>query len=67
MLKMIRMVEMERTCTWVVEQDSQGKCGSPAHSHFVKLEGPGDPHTSTMFFVDLCDEHWDEARPSLGR
>jgi hypothetical protein len=67
MLKMSGMAEMERTCTWVIDKDSQGKCGKPAHSRFVKLEGLDDPHTSTMFFVDLCDEHWDEARPSLGR
>ena len=26
-----------------------------------------DPHGRMMFFVDLCDEHWDDARPSLGR
>jgi hypothetical protein len=67
MLKMSGMAEMERTCTWVIDGDSQGKCGKPAHSRFVKLEGPGDPHGRMMFFVDLCDEHWDEARPSLGR
>ena len=66
MLKMIRMAEMERTCTWVIDEDSQGKCGKLAHSRFVKLEGPSDPN-GMMFFVDLCDEHWDEARPSLGR
>jgi hypothetical protein len=66
MLKMIRMVEMERTCTWVLDEDSQGKCGKLAHSRFVRLEGPGDLY-GMMFFVDLCDEHWDEARPSLGR
>ncbi len=67
MLKMIAMAEMERTCTWVIDKDSQGKCGKPAHSRFVKLEGPDDPHGRMMFFVDLCDEHWDESRPSLGR
>ena len=67
MLKMIGMAEMERTCTWVIDEASQGKCGKPAHSRFVKLEGPGDPHGRMMFFLDLCDEHWDEARPSLGR
>lgn len=67
MLKMIEMAEMERACTWVIDEDSQGKCGKLAHSRFVKLEGPGDPHGRMMFFVDLGDEHWDEARPSLGR
>jgi hypothetical protein len=67
MLKMSGMVEMERTCTWVIDEDSQGKCGKLAHSRFVKLQGLGDPHGRMMFFVDLCDEHWDEARPSLGR
>jgi hypothetical protein len=57
MLKMIGMAEMERMCTWVIDENSQGKCGKPANSRFVKLEGPDDPHTSTMFFVNLCDEH----------
>ena len=67
MLKMSVMAEMERTCTWVIDEDSQGKCGKLAHSRFVKLGELGDPHGRMKFFVDPCDEHWDEARPSLGR
>jgi hypothetical protein len=67
MLKMSGMAEMERTSTWVIDEDSQGKCGKLAHSRFVKLQRPDDPHGRMIFFVDLCVEHCDEERPSLGR
>jgi hypothetical protein len=62
--------ERARTCMWVFD-DAKRCVENRRACVFVRIEDrarePGDPYEGTMFLVNLCDEHWEQARSSLGR